>query len=235
MTFMKETKLPDPSAWDMQVTVEDLTPLLRQRRWGQGSSRTRKQNVVAFVFLLPWLAGLLIFTVGPMLASLYYSFTSYDLLSAPQWVGLDNYVRMFTQDGRYLTALKVTFIYVFVSVPLKLAFSLLLAVLLSKGLRAVGLYRAVYYVPSLLGGSVAIAILWSLPGFHICFNCDEWRPCRCHAVLYALPLSAGIWQLSDGLCSSDGLGLDGDSHGIHCSHILYFQVLGILSRWEKLA
>jgi multiple sugar transport system permease protein len=157
---MKETKQSDPSVWDMQVTVEDLTPLLRQRRWRLRSSRTRKQNLVAFVFLLPWLAGLLIFTVGPMLASLYYSFTSYDLLSAPQWVGLDNYVRMFTQDDRYLTALRVTFIYVFVSVPLKLAFSLVLAVLLSKGLRAVGLYRAVYYVPSLLGGSVAIAILW---------------------------------------------------------------------------
>jgi multiple sugar transport system permease protein len=79
----------------------------------------------------------------------------------PQWVGLDNYVRMFTQDDRYLTALRVTFIYVFASVPLKLAFALFLAVLLSKGLRALGLYRAIYYVPSLLGSSVAIAILWN--------------------------------------------------------------------------
>jgi multiple sugar transport system permease protein len=157
---MKETRLSEASTWDMQVTVEDLTPLLRQRKLGQRGSQTRKQHWVAYLFLLPWLVGLLVFTVGPMLASLFYSFTSYDLLSAPQWVGLDNYVRMFTQDERYLTALRVTFIYVFVSVPLKLAFSLCLAVLLSKGLRAVGLYRAVYYVPSLLGGSVAIAILW---------------------------------------------------------------------------
>ncbi len=143
------------------MTVEGLPSLLRQRKRGQSRSQARKQHWVAYLFLLPWLAGLLLFTVGPMLASLFYSFTSYDLLSAPRWVGLDNYVRLFTQDERYLTALKVTFVYVFVSVPLKLAFSLLLAVLLSQRLRAVGLYRAVYYIPSLLGGSVAIAILWS--------------------------------------------------------------------------
>ena len=158
---MKETKLSDPTTWEMQVTAEDLTPLTHQKKWGKRSHRVLKENLAAYVFLLPWLAGLLIFTLGPMLASLYYSFTSYDLLSAPQWVGLDNYVSMCTQYDRYLTALRVTFIYVFASVPLKLAFALFLAVLLSKGLRALGIYRAVYYVPSLLGSSVAIAILWN--------------------------------------------------------------------------
>ncbi|MBV9230161.1 MAG: sugar ABC transporter permease [Chloroflexi bacterium] len=144
----------------MQVTVEDLAPLLHQEKQRRRSRRALKENLAAHLFLLPWFAGLLVFTVGPMLASLYYSFTSYDLLSPPQWIGLGNYIRLFTQDDRYLTALRVTFIYVFVSVPLKLTFALFLAVLLSKGLRALGLYRAVYYIPSLLGSSVAIAILW---------------------------------------------------------------------------
>src|SRR5579859_881465 len=158
---MKETKLAATSTWELQVTLEDLAPSpLYQRKQGRRSYRALKENLAAHVFLLPWFAGLLIFTVGPMIASLYYSFTRYDLLSPPQWIGLGNYVRMFTQDDRYLTALRVTFIYVFVSVPLKLTFALFLAVLLSIGLRAVGLYRAIYYVPSLLGGSVAIAILW---------------------------------------------------------------------------
>lgn len=158
---MKETKLSGSSAWEMQVTVEDITPLLPQKkRQGQRIYRVLKENLVGYLFLLPWFVGLLVFTVGPIFASLYYSFTSYDLLSPPQWIGPGNYIRMFTQDDHYISALKVTFIYVFVSVPLKLAFALFLAVLLSKGLRALGIYRAIYYVPSLLGSSVAIAILW---------------------------------------------------------------------------
>lgn len=118
-----------------------------------------KENAIGYLFMLPWFVGLLTLTLGPMLASLYLSFTRYDLLSAPQWIGLQNFIAMFG-DIRYLDALRVTFIYVFLSVPLKLAFALLLAMLLNRGLRGLGIYRAVYYVPSLLGGSVAIAILW---------------------------------------------------------------------------
>ncbi|HZR42615.1 MAG TPA: sugar ABC transporter permease [Ktedonobacteraceae bacterium] len=155
---MKETKVS--SAWEMQLRVEDLAPPRQHSKVELRNYRVLKENVAAYLFLLPWFVGLVVFTVGPMMASLYYSFTSYDLLSAPQWIGLGNYIRMFTQDQRYLTALRVTFIYVFASVPMKLAFALFLAVFMSKGLRALGLYRAIYYVPSLLGGSVAIAILW---------------------------------------------------------------------------
>jgi multiple sugar transport system permease protein len=157
---MKETKLANSSVWEMQMTVEDLAPLWQRKTWWYRVRRVVKTHLAGYLFLLPWFVGLLAFTIGPMLASLYYSFTSYDLLSPPHWIGVDNYVQMFTQDARYLTSLKVTLLYVFVSVPLKLAFALLIAVLLSKGLRALGIYRAVYYVPSLLGGSVAIAILW---------------------------------------------------------------------------
>jgi len=118
-----------------------------------------KENAIGYLFMLPWFVGLLTLTLGPMLASLYLSFTRYDLLSAPQWIGLQNFIAMFG-DIRFLDALRVTAIYVFLSVPLKLAFALLLAMLLNRGLRGLGIYRAIYYVPSLLGGSVAIAILW---------------------------------------------------------------------------
>jgi multiple sugar transport system permease protein len=118
-----------------------------------------RENMVGYLFLLPWFIGLFTLTLGPMLGSLYLSFTRYDLLSAPQWIGLQNFTAMFS-DIRFLDALRVTAIYVFLSVPLKLAVALLVALALNKGLRGLGIYRAVYYVPSLLGGSVAIAILW---------------------------------------------------------------------------
>jgi pectin-derived oligosaccharide transport system permease protein len=118
-----------------------------------------RENLVGYLFLLPWFLGLLALTLGPMLGSLYLSFTRYDLLSAPQWIGLANFSAMFS-DLRFLDALRVTAVYVFLSVPLKLAVALLVALTLNRGLSGLGIYRAVYYVPSLLGGSVAIAILW---------------------------------------------------------------------------
>ena len=94
-----------------------------------------------------------------MIGSLYLSFTKFDLLSAPVWIGLQNYLALL-QDPRWLNAVRVTLIYVFLSVPLKMIFALALALLLNRGLRGLAIYRAVYYVPSLLGASVAIAILW---------------------------------------------------------------------------
>lgn len=118
------------------------------------------KNAVPYLFLLPWLIGFFALTVGPMISSLYLSFTYYDVLSPAKWIGLDNYEKMFTDDSRLVKSLGVTFTYVFTSVPVRLAFALLIALLLNKGLRGVGFYRTVYYIPSLLGGSVAIAVLW---------------------------------------------------------------------------
>jgi multiple sugar transport system permease protein len=118
------------------------------------------QNGVALMFLAPWLVGVIGLTLGPILVSLYLSFTKYDLFNAPVWVGTQNYVKMFTQDPRYLEALKVTFTYVALSVPLKLGFALAVAMMLNRGIKGLGLYRAIYYLPSLLGGSVAVAIMW---------------------------------------------------------------------------
>jgi multiple sugar transport system permease protein len=113
-----------------------------------------------YSLLLIWLVGFFVFTFGPTLASLYLSFTDYDLARPPLWVGLENYVRIVTADPKFGDAMHVTFIYVLFSVPLKLLMALAVAMTLNKGLRGLSVYRAIFYLPSLLGGSVAIAILW---------------------------------------------------------------------------
>ncbi|TDL63946.1 sugar ABC transporter permease [Rhodococcus qingshengii] len=125
--------------------------LFDQKRWS---------SIIPYLFLAPWLIGLVVFSGFPFLSSLYLSFTNYNFVSSPNWVGLKNYLTMFTQDPQYFQALKVTVTYVLVAVPLELSFALFLALLLNKGIRGLGIYRAVYYIPSLIGGSVAIAILW---------------------------------------------------------------------------
>lgn len=123
-------------------------------------TRAEKQEERAgFLFLSPWIVGLVAITIGPMAASLYLSFTDYNMLQPPQWTGLENYTRMM-DDARLLNSLKVTFLFVFISVPLQLLAALVLALVLDRGLRGMNLYRSIYYLPSLLGGSVAIAVLW---------------------------------------------------------------------------
>ena len=130
---------------------------LRSVRSSTGAGK--RDNKAAFFFLLPWLLGLIIITAGPMIASLWISLTNYNLIQSPAFVGFENYVRMF-QDPRLLNSLRVTFEYVFVSVPIQLVLALALALLLDRGMRALPFYRSVFYLPSLLGSSVAVAILW---------------------------------------------------------------------------
>lgn len=117
-------------------------------------------SLSGYAFLAPWLIGFISLTFGPALASLYLSFTDYAVISTPYWVGADNYVRILTDDPRFVSAVQVTLWYVALSVPLKLAFALAVAVALNKGLAGMSFFRAIFYLPSLLGGSVAIAILW---------------------------------------------------------------------------
>lgn len=119
-----------------------------------------KDYGIAYLFLLPWLLGLLTFSLFPLAASFYLSFTSYDMFNTPVWTGLQNFRYIFTDDTFY-TSLKVTFKYVFMSVPLELAVALSLALLLSNSMsRAVNIYRGLYYIPSLIGASVSISLLW---------------------------------------------------------------------------
>jgi multiple sugar transport system permease protein len=128
------------------------TPSVWQRIW--------QQDAPGYLFLLPWFIGFFGLTIGPIISSLYLSFTHFDLLTAPRWAGLDNYVRMFTNDPKFAASMRVTMFFVIFSVPLKLAFALGVALLLNRGMRGLPLYRALFYLPSLLGASVAIAILW---------------------------------------------------------------------------
>ena len=123
------------------------------------SRRAKSEERAGYAFMTPWILGIIVITAGPMLASLYLSFTDYSFLSSPEWVGLANY-RELLVDARFHQAIKVTFEYVVISVPLQLIIALLVAMLLDGGLRGMGLYRSAYYLPSLIGGSVAIAILW---------------------------------------------------------------------------
>ena len=118
-----------------------------------------RDNKAGYLFLLPWLIGLVLIIGGPMIASLYLSFTNYSLIQAPEWVGLDNYVRML-DDPRLHKSIAVTFIYVAVGVPLQLIVALGVAMLLNEGMRGLPFYRSVFYLPSMLGSSVAIAVLW---------------------------------------------------------------------------
>ncbi|MEL6520524.1 MAG: sugar ABC transporter permease [Pseudomonadota bacterium] len=121
---------------------------------------SKKQNAVAFLFLSPWIIGFVLLTLGPLAGSMYLSFTDYDLFTPPEWAGLKNYEKLMGGDPRYVSSLKVTLSYVFFSVPLKLGFALFIALILNRGLKGLGFYRSVFYLPSLLGGSVAVAIMW---------------------------------------------------------------------------
>jgi multiple sugar transport system permease protein len=125
-----------------------------------------QDQLSSYGFLIPWLLGFFILTVYPMVYSLYLSFTDYNVLEPPRWVGIKNYFVMFsgndqyTHDARFLNSLFVTLRFVFISVPLKLVFALLVAILMNQKLKLIPLYRTVYYIPTLLGGSVAISVLW---------------------------------------------------------------------------
>lgn len=116
-------------------------------------------NLAGYLFISPWLLGFFAFTLIPILASLYFAFTNYDLLSPPVFCGISNFVAMF-HDELFWKSLKVTFHYAFVAVPLRLAFALLVAMLFNRKSRVMRIYQTVYYLPSIIGGSVAVAVMW---------------------------------------------------------------------------
>ena len=118
-----------------------------------------KEGTAGIVFTLPFTIGFLLFMIVPMGLSLYYSFCKYDILSPPVFTGLDNFVKIF-QDETFFKDIGVTFYFALVSVPLRLIFALIVAMLLLKNSKMSGFYRAAYYLPSIIGGSVAVAILW---------------------------------------------------------------------------
>jgi len=119
-----------------------------------------KDNVTGYLLLAPWIFGFLIMWLIPMIISIFYSFTDFNMLNKPSFIGMENYMRIFTKDKSFWQALKVTFTYVLFLVPLRLIFALFVAMLLNKNHKGLGLYRTLYYIPSLIGGSIAVSIVW---------------------------------------------------------------------------
>ena len=127
--------------------------------WRAMSPRARREAIEGYVSISPWLIGFVVFTVGPLLASVYYSFTQWTITRPPEWIGAENYVRMFTRDPLFWQALKVTVLYVILSLPLKLVAGLGLSLLLNMKLRGMNVYRTVFYIPAVISG-VAISLMW---------------------------------------------------------------------------
>ena len=129
------------------------------RRWWSRLSKRQRENITGYAFILPVVLGLLIFTFGPMIASLYFSFTKFPLLRAPEWVGVRNYVAMFTKEKYFWQACKVTVTYAVTAVPLGIVGSFLLALLLDQRLKGIAFFRTCFYMPTIVP-ALASAVLW---------------------------------------------------------------------------
>lgn len=129
-------------------------------------SRSITNKYIGLVFISPWIIGFILFQLYPLICSFVYSFTNFDLISTFKFVGLKNYITMFIKDELFFQSLKVTLIYAFVAVPCKIAFSLFIALILNIRIKCLNFYRTIYYLPSILGGSVAISLLWNFLFMH---------------------------------------------------------------------
>ncbi|NBD24641.1 carbohydrate ABC transporter permease [Paenibacillus glycinis] len=127
---------------------------------GRKRKNKGETNLAGYLFISPWLLGFFLLTLWPIAQSFYLSFTDYSLLEAPVWTGTSNYANIFSNDATFTKSLSVTFVFVLISVPLKLFFSLMVAIALSRNIRGMNLYRTAIYFPSLIGGSIAVAALW---------------------------------------------------------------------------
>lgn len=119
-----------------------------------------KESVAGYVFITPFIIGLVVFTAIPFFTSLYLAFTEYNILTPAKWIGLANFKKMFFEDKLFWKSFWVTFKFALIQVPVKLLVSLGVALLLSRNSRAIPVYRAAFYIPSLMGGSVAVALTW---------------------------------------------------------------------------
>lgn len=136
-----------------------------QNKMTAGSTRKWKkklysESIAGYIFSLPFILGFFLFILVPMLISMYYSLCDFNIVSEPRFVGLKNYITIFTDDPKFYKALGVTLFYTFVAVPLRVVFALLVALVLLKTTKMTPVYRAMYYLPSIIGPSVAVAILW---------------------------------------------------------------------------
>jgi multiple sugar transport system permease protein len=123
------------------------------------SKRQLREDIAGYLFIGPWLIGFFAFSVIPILMSFYFSFTNYDVLGSPVFSGLANFRRI-AKDPLFWKSLQVTFTYAFVSVPARLVFAFFVAALFKRASHMIRLYQAAYYLPSLVGGSIAVAVMW---------------------------------------------------------------------------
>ncbi len=126
---------------------------------GVHSPAQARKALWGYLFALPWILGIIIFWGGPIVASAYYSFTEYDILGSPKWIGLANYTRAFTQDDLFWPSLGRTFLFTLAFVPTSVIGSLLLAMLLNQKLKGTLLFRTLFFIPHLIP-AVALAVLW---------------------------------------------------------------------------
>lgn len=124
--------------------------------------RYRKRDYMGLLYIAPWLVGLLVLQLYPFVTSFYYSFTDYQFFNKPEFIGLGNYIKLFTSDPEFFKSLQVTIVYTLFTVPGKIMMALFIALLLNKNMKGIGTIRTIYYIPSLFSGSVAVAILWKL-------------------------------------------------------------------------
>lgn len=122
----------------------------------------RKRQRQGLFYITPWIIGFLLLQLYPLISSFFYSFTNYNLGGNFAYVGIENFKKLLVEDTEFWNSLKITLTFVFVSVPCKLAFALFIAMLLNQKVRFVGFFRTLYYVPSILGSSVAVSVVWRM-------------------------------------------------------------------------
>lgn len=136
-----------------------MSDIARRRPQRTFSTWLNSNNVAGYLFISPWLIGFITLSLIPVIVSLYMAFTNYNLISAPQFIGFKNFERMLS-DSRLVKSVKATLFYVLISVPLKVGFALLIAFLLNHKMKAANLFRSAYYLPTLVGGGIPVALMW---------------------------------------------------------------------------
>lgn len=142
--------------------------------------KKRRDNLTGYLFITPWAIGFVFLLLGPLVFSLVISFTEWNMVGSPRWIGVDNYAKMFTRDPFYFKALFVTFKYVFIMVPLQVAIAIVIALLLNRATIGIRWFRALFYMPSLIQG-VTLALIWAWM-----FN-DDFGPVNYFLELAGLP------------------------------------------------
>ena len=127
--------------------------------FSQRNLNKRHETILGWLMVSPWLIGFICFSALPMFASLIISFTEWDMLSKPEWIGFDNYKTLFFEDPLALHSLNITILFTIVSIPLNIVFGLALAMLLNTSIRGLAIFRTIYYLPAILSG-VAVALMW---------------------------------------------------------------------------